>query len=365
MRTLEQAGDLKGKKVFLRIDLDVPVGKDGIIEEEFRIVRQRENLQKLLSAGARVIMGAHISAVSSLEPLLPQLQRMLGGQMLFCRDFDAAQEFLAGQGTLALLENLRTNPGEEDNSESFAGSLVAGCDLYVNNAFAVCHREHASVATAPMIVPSYAGLLVVEECAHLRAVIEAPAVGKVIYMGGAKASTKVPVIRHLIDQAEMIAVGGVVANDILKEKGVDVAQSRVDEDAHELLAGLDLNDSRLVVPTDHVTSDGQILDLGPNSAAAFAALARDAKLIIWNGPMGKFEDDRYIAGTRAVAQAIADSSAQKVIGGGDTVSAVDKLGLLDTMGFVSTGGGAMLAFLAGQQLPGLKALGYYDEKSQR
>ncbi len=342
MRTIEQAGDLKGKKVFLRIDLDVPVSKDGIIEEEFRVVRQRENLQWLLDQDAQVVMAGHISAVPSVEPLAQQLQRLLGVQFQFCRDFDEAQQFLAGTGSLALLENLRTNPGEQENREAFAKQLVVGCDLYVNNAFAVCHREHASVATAPMIVPSYAGLLVTEECKQLRAVIDAPAAGKVVFMGGAKVETKMPVITHMLEKAEVIAVGGKLANELGASP-----------------------DAKVLVPSDFVTADGAALDIGPQTSERYAELARDAKLIIWNGPMGKFEDERYFAGTRVLAQAIAAASAQKIIGGGDTVSAVDKLGLLDKMGFVSTGGGAMLAFLAGQQLPGLKALGYYDEKDQR
>ena len=364
MKTIDELKDLDGKKVFLRTDLDVPVGDDGVIQEEFRIARQRATVQYLLQRGARVIMAAHISAVPSLGPLLPQLQRIFGAQMLFCRNFDEKQDFLNKGGSLALLENVRSNPGEEDNNEAFAGQLVAGCDVYVNNGFAVCHREHASVATAPLMLPSYAGLLVAEEVARLSEAVRSPAAGKVVYIGGAKASTKVPVIRHLIDKAQAVAVGGVVANDILKEKGADVGPSRVDDDAHELLGGLDLTDPRLNVPTDHVRMEGQILDIGPETSAAFSALAADASFIIWNGPMGKFEEERFASGTRAVAAAIAASKALSVIGGGDTIAAVNAFGIpLEKFGFVSTGGGAMLAFLGGEQLPGLKALGYYDDKT--
>lgn len=339
MKSIADIPDLKGKKVLLRVDLDVPVGTDGVIQEEFRVARQRENLRYLLDHGARVIMAAHINAVGSFQALVPQLKRVLGMQMTFCRDFDQKQKFLDDDGSLALLENVRANPGEEDNSEAFAGQLVAGCDLYVNNAFAVCHREHASVATAPLIVPAYAGLLVKEETEQLAAVIGAPVHGKIIFIGGAKVSTKMPVIQYLLDKAQAIAVGGVVANEI----GTPA-------------------DARIRVPTDFVMDGGHALDIGPETAAAFAELARSAKLIVWNGPMGKFEDERFMAGTRVLAQAISASGARKVIGGGDTVAAIDRLGLLGTMGFVSTGGGAMLSFLAGQQLPGLKALGYYDEK---
>lgn len=361
MKTIDQAGDLTGKKVLLRTDFDVPVGTDGVISEEFRIHRQLPMLEYLRAHGARVLLAAHINAMSSFEPLVNQLQRLLGVQMKFCKDFDAVQEFWKGEGTLALLENVRRNPGEKDNDAAFAGQLVAGCDLYINNAFAESHREYASVASAPLMVPSYAGLLLVEETQRLSSVIAAPADGKVIIMGGAKASTKVPVIRHLIGKAQYIAVGGVLANDIFKERGEDIGASRVDEDAHELLQGLDINDARLVLPTDSVTDDGHIVDMGPESARAFAALTVGAKLIVWNGPVGIFEDSRFMAGTEAIARAVASSGAETIIGGGDTIAAVNRLGLLDKYSFVSTGGGAMLAFLSGQQLPGLKALDYYRD----
>lgn len=361
MKTLDRIGDLTGKHVLMRADFDVALGANGAVEEEYRIVRQRGTLEYLLSHGARVVLASHIGSAPSFKPLLPQLERHLGVQIRFCRDFDELSAFWKGPGNLALLENLRANPGETDNSEAFAGQLVAGSDLYVNNAFAVCHREHASVATAPLMLESCAGLLVQEEVGRLSAAASAPADGKVIFMSGAKASTKVPVIRALLDHASTIALGGIIANDLLRERGVDILASRTDEDAHALMQGLDVNDARLTLPTDFTVVDGQYLDIGPITAAAYAELARGAKRIIWNGPMGKFEDARFLEGTRVLARAIADSSAEKVVGGGDTVAAIAKCGLrLDAFGFVSTGGGAMLAFLAGQQLPGLKALGYYD-----
>jgi 3-phosphoglycerate kinase len=360
MKPLSTIGELKGMHVLMRTDLDVPLGQYHVIDEVFRIVRQRETVQYLLARGARVMLAGHISATDSLEPLIPQLERHLGSQIRFCRDFDEAQRFWGGVGSLGLLENLRTNPGEESNDAAFAGQLVAGCDAYVNNAFAVCHRAHASVAAAPLMVPSFAGLLVSQEVAELAKVDAAPIEGKVVYMGGAKASTKIPVVRHMLDRAEHIAVGGVLANDIFKEQGIDIGASRVDDDAHELLQGLDLNHPKLTIPHDTVMLDGQIMDIGNESAKAFAALAQGAKLIVWNGPLGKFEDPRYMEGTKVLAEAIALSGAWTVIGGGDTIAAVSKLGILDRFSYVSTGGGAMLAFLAGQQLPGLEALGYYE-----
>jgi phosphoglycerate kinase len=347
MKTIDDAGDIRGKRVLVRVDFDVPV-VGGHIGEPFRIVRQKECIHTLLERGARVVLIAHITAVPSFKPLVPQLEGLLGVSIMF-NDGDAQ---------VMLRENLRADAGEEANDESFARTLVVGCDLFVNNAFAVCHREHASVARVPALLPSYAGPLIVAETEALSKFIDAPVQGKIVYMGGAKASTKAPVVRHLLDKAQRIAIGGVLANDIYKEMGRDIGNSRTDENVHELLAGLDVRDSRLHMPVDEIMEQGQIFDIGPQAALAFAELAHGASMIVWNGPMGKFEDTRFMAGTEAVARAIAASGATSVIGGGDTIAAVSSLGLIDQFTFVSTGGGSMLAFLAGTELPGLRALGY-------
>jgi len=328
MNTIDQIEDLQGKKVLMRADFDVPVGSDGTIAEQYRIVRQKPALDYLRERGAHVVLAAHISAVPGFEQLKPQLEQLLG--VSFGDD-------------VSLLENTRKNPGEEANDEAFARELVAGCDIYVNNAFAVCHREHASVVAAAKLLPAYAGLLVQEETQQLAEVLDAPAQGKIVYIGGAKASTKLPVIKHLIDRAEHIAVGGIAANEILAGT-----------------TDIDTNNQKLLLPTDFVMDDGHARDIGPQSSQAFVALATGAVLIVWNGPMGRFEDARFMAGTEALARAIAASGASSIVGGGDTVAAIDALGLLDKFSFVSTGGGAMLTFLAGEQLPGLKALGYYQ-----
>jgi phosphoglycerate kinase len=316
MQTIEQAGELSGKKVFMRADLDVPV-VDGKIIEPFRIEKQKATLHYVLDHGAKAVLAAHINAIPSFEPLKSQLEQLLGVQ--FGED-------------VTLLENTRQNLGEETNDETFARELVQGCDIYVNNAFAVCHRTHASVVAAAKLLPAYAGLLVQEETSQLQKTIDAPAKGKVIFMGGAKVETKMPTIQFLLDKAEAIAIGGKIANELSSP------------------------DLRLHVPVDFAEDK---LDIGPKTAEAFAALAVGASMIVWNGPMGKFEDPRFMHGTEAVARAVANSGAWTVVGGGDTIAAVNQLGLLDRFGFVSTGGGAMLAFLAGQRLPGLEALGYY------
>lgn len=321
MKTIDQAGELSGKRVFMRTDFDVPV-VNGSITEPFRIERQKETLHYLLNYGTRVVLAAHISAVPIFEPIKPQLEQLLG---------------ITFGDEVTLLENTRQNQGEEQNNEAFARELVKGCDIYVNNAFAVCHRAHASVVAAAKLLPAYAGLLIQKETEQLTKAIVAPAEGKVIFIGGAKVETKMPTIEYLLDKSEAIAVGGKIANELPP-----------------------MSDSCVYVPVDFAENK---LDIGPETAKVFAALTTQAKLIVWNGPMGKFEDEKFAAGTRVVAEAIAGSAAFTIIGGGDTIAAVNQFGLLNKFGFVSTGGGAMLAFLAGQRLPGLEALGYYDDKN--
>ncbi|MBP9822471.1 MAG: phosphoglycerate kinase [Candidatus Pacebacteria bacterium] len=359
MKTITDIPDLKDKKVLIRVDFDVPVSDKGQIEESFRIKKQKENLDYLINHGAKVVMVAHISDESvgkSFDALVPQLHILLGYEFNFIKSVSEIGAYLEKYSGPALLENVRKNEGEEKNDSEFAKQLAQGFDLYVNNDFAVCHRDHASVSGVAKILPSFAGLLVEQEVAQLNKVIDAPKEGKIVIMGGAKASTKVPVIKNLIDKSEAILLGGVVANDVLREKGQDMGSSVVDSDSKDLLAGLDLNDSRLIAPKDFIIFDNKILDVGDETMAQYMAMIKTAKLIIWNGPLGLFENPVFAKGTNEVAQAILDSGAVSIIGGGDTVSAVDKIGLLDKFGFVSTGGGAMLAFLAGDKLPGLEVL---------
>ena len=332
MRTLDQAGDIRGKTVFVRADFDVPLlrqgfgGQAGAIAETFRIERQKPTLEYLLSRGARVVLAAHISAVPSFELLKPQLQQLL----------------MLHSGQCCAVGNTRQNPGEQTTNHCARADrrMRHLCEQCIRS----CHRAHASVVAAARLLPAYAGLLVQEETQRLAKFIDAPAQGKVVYIGGAKASTKIPVIEHLIERAEHMVVGGIAANEILDGK--------TDVDTHN---------PKLHLPTDFVMDDGVARDIGPETARVFSALAMGASLIVWNGPMGRFEDARFMAGTEAIARAIAASGALSIVGGGDTISAVDVLGLLEKFTFVSTGGGAMLVFLAGTQLPGLKVLGYYDE----
>ncbi|HXV26490.1 MAG TPA: phosphoglycerate kinase [Candidatus Paceibacterota bacterium] len=363
MRTVRDIPGLSDATVLLRADLDVPVAENGLIEEEFRIIQQKENLDFLLSGGARVVMVAHASdpQAQSFRGLLPQLKRLFGREISFLAGLEDIRNVSGRAGSFYLLDNVRRWPEETRNDAAFAAELADGFDVYVNNAFAVVHREHASVSAAAFIKPAYAGLLVEKEIRQLSDVIDAPAEGKVLIMGGAKASTKVPVISNLIAKAEHVLVGGIVANDILKAKGQDIGSSRVDDNIGQLLKGLDLDDPRLHVPDDSVVEEGAYMDLGPNSVHAYTSIIKSAKTVIWNGPVGKFEDIRFAGGTLAIARAIVDSGAFSLIGGGDTIAAVSQAGLLNRFGHVSTGGGAMLAFLSGERLPGLVPLGVYPK----
>ena len=364
MRTVLDISDLKDKKVLLRVDFDVPVSDKDEIEDNFRIKKQKDMIDWLVERGAKVVIVSHISAVDSFSDLMPQLHIILGREIGFIKSVEEIENYLVNYPGVGLLDNVR-NPavageGEKENSKEFGEKLSDGFDLYINNAFAVSHREHASVSSVAGLLPSYAGLLMKEEVTNLKRAIDAPKGGKIVIVGGAKAETKVPVLKNFTDKAEFILLGGVVANDVLKEKGHDIGNSLVDENSKELLAGLDINDSKLIAPEDFVIFDNKILDIGEKTIRKYADLVSRASMIVWNGPMGLFENPSFAIGTNELAKAIVSSNAYKIAGGGDTIRALNKLGIIGKFDFVSTGGGAMLAFLAGQRLPGLEALGYYD-----
>lgn len=379
MKTVFDISNLKNTKVLLRVDFDLPVrsfsdrvpplalamaqgGRALEIEETFRIEKQKPMIDYLVERGAKIVMVAHISAVSSFTGLIPQLHMLLGREIGFIKQIDDITDYLESYPGPSLLENIRRFPGEKENDRGLALSLSKGFDIYVNNNFAVCHRRHASVSAVTEFLPSYAGLLVQKEVAQLQKAINAPKAGKVIIIGGAKTETKVPVIKNFINKADFILTGGVVANDILKEKGHDVGDSVVDKNSKELLAGIDLNSSQLLIPEDFVIFDNKILDIGEKTIKKYADIIASASVVIWNGPMGLFENPAFAMGTNEITKAIANSSAYKVIGGGDTITAISKCRNIEMskFDFISTGGGAMLMFLAGQRLPGLEMLGYYE-----
>lgn len=360
MRIMPGISQLKNKKVLLRCDFDVPV-IEGKITEKFRIEKQRITIDFLLKQSAVFII-SHIKSIDSFKDILSELQKLLGHDIEIIENIGELNKVSHNlkQGKLYLLENIRSWPGEEKNDELFAKQLADGFDLYINNAFAVCHRKHASVSAIAKFLPAYSGFLVEEEISQLDKLINLSSDGKIFIMGGAKASTKIPVIKNFLSKSGSILIGGVIANDILKAKGVDIGLSVSDENILELLEGLDITDKHLVMPVDYNIFENKIFDIGPRTIDEYVNIIEGAKVIIWNGPMGLFEDARFAKATNEIARAIIESKAFRVIGGGDTISAVNKLGLLDKFDFVSTGGGAMLEFLAGNRLPGLEALGYYE-----
>ncbi len=358
MKSIRDINDLKDKKILLRVDFDIPL-IGGNIVEGFRIKKQKQTIDHLLDKGAKLIMVSHISAIASFKTILTGLEGILSRKVHLIEGIEDLGRYEFSE-PLALLDNIRRYKEEEENNVKFAENMAKGFDIYVNNAFAVCHRNHMSVSAITGFLKSYAGFLIEEEVKELKNSMDAPSEGKIIIMGGAKASTKIPVIKNFVNKAEKILLAGVIANDILKERGEDVMRSVADVNSKELLAGLDLRDHRLILPEDFNIFEKQFFDVGPKTLEIFIGIINKAKMVIWNGPVGIYEDPRFTKGTDAIAVAMAASGAFKVVGGGDSVAAVNKLGILDKFDFVSTGGGAMLEFLAGNKLPGLEVLGYYD-----
>lgn len=331
--------ELLGKNVLLRVDFNVPVENEKILEV-YKIKAHKETVDYLTSRGAKLTLLSHITSVDSFEPLLEQMKTILGTE------------------SFSLYENIRKYQGEENNAEEFAKELAKSFDIYVNDAFSVSHRNHASVVAITKFLPSYAGLLFIKETENLEKVIKLPKEKKTLIIGGAKVETKFPVIKNFIDKAENILIGGAVANVFLKSSGDDIKKSLTDDnfldEAKKLLAN-----SSIVVPEDYVFSNDMILDIGSKTIGNFSEIIKNSKTIIWNGPLGKVEISELSNGTKAVAEAIINSGAFSVVGGGDTIAFIEENNLVDKFSYVSTGGGAMLQFLAGDKLPGLEVLGYY------
>ena len=389
VRTLDDliAGGVAGKRVFVRADLNVPT-KDGQVGDDTRIRATLPTLQKLVAAGARVVVASHlgrpkgkVDAKYSLAPVAKRLGEVLGKPVAFVPacigpEAEAAVAKL-GNGDVLLLENLRFHAEEEKNEPGFAAALAKHADLYVNDAFGTAHRAHASTAgMVAFAARAAAGDLLRAELDHLRLVLD-PLHPFLCLLGGAKVSDKLSVLEAMVRRADVVCVGGAMAYTFLSAQGVAVGTSLVEaeriDDAQRILAAAKDAGHPLLLPVDHVVAqkleagaearvvreipDGWMgLDIGPETAKAYAAEARRAKTIFWNGPMGVFEIDAFAKGTEAVARAVADSSASSVVGGGDSLAAVNRLGLASRITHCSTGGGASLEFVEGRALPGVVAL---------
>jgi phosphoglycerate kinase len=402
MRTIEQLADqlgsLQGKRVLVRSDLNVPLDStDGQtrITDDGRVRASVPTMQQLSAAGARVVVCAHLGrpkgapeARYSLAPVAARLAELLGADVAFATDTvgESAQSVVAGlaDGQVALLENLRFNPGEtsKDDAErgAFADELAGLADAFVSDGFGVVHRRQASVYDVAERLPHAAGGLVLAEVDVLRRLTESPERPYAVVLGGAKVSDKLAVIENLIRTADRLLIGGGMVFTFLAAQGLEVGQSLLEPDQIDTVKGyLDQAKTggvQIVLPTDIVAatafsadadhevvavdaipSDRMGLDIGPVSAGLFAAALADAKTVFWNGPMGAFEMAPYAEGTRALAQALTEVKGLTVVGGGDSAAAVRTLGFADSdFGHISTGGGASLEYLEGKTLPGLAVL---------
>lgn len=382
-------GELEGKSILLRVDFNIPVsfsaGVSGAkivtILEDFRIKAIKESVNYLLENNAKVALVSHIETTEDFISITDQIGEVLGHTLTLVplTELDSIPD-LFKVCPIVLLENIRQDKREIENDEEFARSLSKGFDFFVNDAFSVCHRDHALVSAITRFLPSYGGFQMEKEIENLSKVVNEPAEGKIVVLGGAKISTKLPTIQNFLDKSEKILIGGALANDFLKYQGIEVGKSVIEKESLNVLSGLyeggGLN-KKIILPEDFATGEGEkfegleiqetgdiekgsaILDIGPKTIEKFSEIIRGAKMVVWNGPMGLFEINEFASGTKAIAKAVS-SAKNSIIGGGDTILAVEKLGLLEKFSFISTGGGAMLDFLAGKKLPGLEALGYYE-----
>lgn len=382
--------DVKGKRVFARVDFNVPMDENNKITDDTRIREAIPTINYLVEHGAKVILASHLGRPKgefnekySLAPVARHLSELLGKKVTLVGDcigpqVKAAVERLH-EGEILLLENVRFHAEEEKNDEGFARQLAELGDVYVNDAFGTSHRAHASISGVPRFIPGVAGLLLKKEISAMGKAISRPEHPFVAIIGGAKVSDKMGVIENLLTKVDYLLIGGGMANTFLKSKTINMGASKVEEDklnlATNLLTMADAKGVKLLLPDDVVIADAfdekanvkvvsikeipdgwMALDIGPRSIEKYSQVIKKAKTVIWNGPMGVFEMEPFAKGTESIARAVADSEATSIVGGGDSVAALEKMGVADKMSHISTGGGASLEFLEGKELPGIMAL---------
>lgn len=383
--------DFKGKRVFCRVDFNVPLDETGRITDDSRIKASLPTIRHIIDNGGKLILASHLGRPKngpepkfSLDPVAPCLAEHLGRPVEMAPDCIGPEVArMAGklkEGDILLLENVRFHAGETGNDPRFAEALAENADLYVNNAFGTAHRAHASTeGITHFLQPAVAGFLLEKELEYLGQALAQPDHPFVAVIGGAKVSDKIGVIENLLTKVDSLVIGGGMAYTFLQAQGRPVGQSMVETDrielAKQLLKQAKERNVNLLLPQDHVVaaefkaeadhkvcgdddfpSDWMALDIGPETIEAYTGVLRDARMVIWNGPMGVFEFEAFARGTMAIAETLAESSARTIIGGGDSVAAVIKAGLESKMTHISTGGGASLEFLEGKTLPGVAAL---------
>jgi len=382
--------NIKGKRVFIRADFNVPLDDNLVITDDRRIRSTLPTINYAIDEGAKVILASHLGRPKgkveprfSLAPVAKRLHRLLNKEVIFASDCIGSQvEGMVSRmkdGDVILLENMRFHPEEEKNDETFSRALSKLADFYVNDAFGAAHRSHASIIGIAKFLPAVAGFLLKKEIEYLKGAIENPIRPFVVILGGAKVSGKIGVLENLANKVDKVIVGGGMAYTFIKAKGYEIGDSLVENDmldfAKNIVDKLRKKNVKFYLPVDSVIAQSlepgtetkivttqeipkgwRALDIGPASVKLFSLAIQDAKTIIWNGPMGVFEIDAFSRGTFSVANSVSDAYALTIVGGGDTDYAVHRAGVSDAITFISTGGGASLQLLEGKELPGIAAL---------
>lgn len=388
--------NFNGKTILVRVDFNVPI-KDGKVKGDDRIKKSLPTIKYIKEQGGKIILMSHLGRPKgkynkdlSLRPVAQRLSEILGEDILFIDEKEVVNKEVKDKvknlknGEIALLENLRFRPEEEKNEESFSKDLASFADIYVNDAFGTAHRAHASNVGVSKFLPSAAGFLLEKEIKYLKESLENPKRPFVAILGGAKVSDKINLIKNLLDKIDSIVIVGAMANTFIKSMGKEVGKSLVEDDkldlARQIIDQASKKGVNLILPEDFIEAreisddakgqvvdassidkDKMVLDIGPNSLKKIKMVLKDAKTIVWNGPAGVFEVDEFSKGTVGIAKILADSDALTIVGGGDSVAAVEKAGVEDKISHISTGGGASLELLEGKVLPAIKALGEANE----